>query len=418
MKGWKEALKPQYTGLLAGALAILVLLSVVNTRVERSELVDSHDLAKLAKWKRTAEDAAEKAESLDGIRKHDEEEADLIKVAEKEWLKREQFARQKIEQLKSRRASIRSLQRDERLIRRQLELNNEEIRHIRHEKDGSRSNSNAPKQQDSRHSSHSDSDENHLEKVLKAEEEKYHNALQRYNEKREVTHDSARDEKLEREIEQFRQARRALEGRAPVTEPLEKHIKHQTLLNAAETALGDQVVQPNKKNAAPKRHRLPGVNAYSWWSEKPEIIAAEKEKMTKQAAAQLRKHPQPVKDKNCHDLYSCVSSMFSGDKGHSKLSDANMAWKALRANHQVAQKQISLRAKPEGVASDVTVSRNQVIKNPQAPLLSFLQPEKQVHDNKLPGVVENRWGGTKFWNRLLGAPAKKTSVQEHHRKLE
>ena len=65
------------------------------------------------------------------------------------------------------------------------------------------------------------------------------------------------------------------------------------------------------------------------------------------------------------------------------------------------------------------MSTKQVLQDPQAPLLGLLQGSTHAHTRKLPGVVDNRWGGNKFWDRLLGAPAKQqgTPLKHVHKKL-
>jgi len=86
------------------------------------------------------------------------------------------------------------------------------------------------------------------------------------------------------------------------------------------------------------------------------------------------------------------SHVFAGKKGGSKLA---------------------------ALDEDNSVSTKKILQDPQAPLLGLLQGSSKEHTNKLPGVVDNRWDGNKFWDRLLGTPAKQGGVplkHVHHQK--
>ena len=66
------------------------------------------------------------------------------------------------------------------------------------------------------------------------------------------------------------------------------------------------------------------------------------------------------------------------------------------------------------IAGDNEVSTKQVLQDPQAPLLGLLQGSTHAHTRKLPGVVDNRWGGNKFWDRLLGSSVKQQGTPLKH----
>jgi len=105
------------------------------------------------------------------------------------------------------------------------------------------------------------------------------------------------------------------------------HKKHESVLEGFENALGDSKESAKSalhtaKKKAVDPHSLPGVNAYSWWSEKSEKVAAKKAQL---ASIRRKIHAETHRaDKtNCHNLYSCIGSMFSGVEDSSKLARAN-----------------------------------------------------------------------------------------------
>ena len=195
--------------------------------------------------------------------------------------------------------------------------------------------------------------------------------------------------------------------------------KHMSVLQGFEMALGDSQENAKKAlhagaSAAAAHHpvvgkdRLPGVNAYSWWSQKSARIAAKKAQL-----AQIRKRLRAMQETkrraaktNCHNLYACISSMFSGGEDSNKLAHADRLVQAHRQQKLAAfhggKGAYSGHWRP---ASDVRVSRGTIMDHPQEPLLGILAGSSHSRTNKLPGVMENRWGGTKFWDRLLGEPA-------------
>jgi len=198
--------------------------------------------------------------------------------------------------------------------------------------------------------------------------------------------------------------------------------KHISVLQGFESALGDSQedakaamkAAPTQRHAAVGGH-LPGVNSYSWWSQKSAKVAAKKAQLAAIRQRIRQETHAKVAKTNCHNLYACIGSMFSGVEDSSKLS---------RANHMVMHRQLQLaQRKPHPashLAADHDVSTHAVLQDPQAPLLGLLAGSTHTHTHKLPGVVESRWGGNKFWDRLLGAPATQHGVplKKVHPKLE
>jgi len=200
--------------------------------------------------------------------------------------------------------------------------------------------------------------------------------------------------------------------------------KHMSVLQGFESALGDS--QENAKKAshsAPattkaNKHQLPGVNAYSWWSQKSEKVAAKKAQLAALRHRIRQETHTSVAKTNCHNLYSCVGSMFSGHEDSSKLALANRQV----LHHQQSLALLKRPVKHGKLAADHDVSSAEILNNPQAPLLGILSGGGNVHTNKLPGVAESRWGGTKFFDRLFGTPNKQAgtplSTAHKHPKLE
>jgi hypothetical protein len=61
------------------------------------------------------------------------------------------------------------------------------------------------------------------------------------------------------------------------------------------------------------------------------------------------------------------------------------------------------------------VAARQVLQNPQAPLLGILSPASyHAHSQKLPGIVESRWGGSKFFDRLFGNSSRQADTPHAH----
>jgi len=151
---------------------------------------------------------------------------------------------------------------------------------------------------------------------------------------------------------------------------------------------------------------LPGVNAYSWWS--ATTAPTKKVDTAKETEEWLHRKDVHKRTKGgCHDLYTCVDSMF-GKKHQSNLQLADEAWKEqhLRQARIAAEQSARMGTRTEKAGSDTLVSTSQVAAHPGAPLLGVLDGDSHQHDAKLPGVEENRWGGKGFWTRLLGAPKK------------
>jgi len=196
--------------------------------------------------------------------------------------------------------------------------------------------------------------------------------------------------------------------------------KHISVLQGFESALGDSKEDAKAAMKTTPKHaavggRLPGVNSYSWWSEKSAKVAAKKAQLAAIRHRIREETHKKVAKTNCHNLYACIGSMFSGVEDSSKLS---------RANDIVMHRQLQLaqrRPHPAShLAADHDVSTHTVLKDPQAPLLGLLAGSTHTHAHKLPGVVESRWGGNKFWDRLLGTPAQQHGVplKKVHPKLE
>jgi len=202
------------------------------------------------------------------------------------------------------------------------------------------------------------------------------------------------------------------------------NTKHMSVLQGFESALGDS--RENAKKAAhsaskkqANKNQLPGVNSYSWWSQKSEKVAAKKAQLAAlRHRIRLETHHGAAAKTNCHNLYACIGSMFSGKEDSSKLAIAN---------RQVLHRQQTLALlkrpiKHGKLAADHEVSKAEVLSNPQAPLLGILSGGGNVHNHKLPGVAESRWGGTKFFDRLFGTPTAQAGTPRKntrvHPKLE
>lgn len=201
------------------------------------------------------------------------------------------------------------------------------------------------------------------------------------------------------------------------------HKKHISVLQGFESALGDSKEDAKaamKTVSTPARAaaqgRLPGVNSYSWWSEKSAKVAAKKAQLAAIRNRIRQETHKQVAKTNCHNLYSCIGSMFSGVEDSSKLSRANSA--VMHHQLQVQLAQHKTRSSSH-LAADHDVSTHTVLQNPQAPLLGLLAGSTHTHTHKLPGVVESRWGGSKFFDRLFGAPATQHGVplKKAHGKL-
>ena len=200
------------------------------------------------------------------------------------------------------------------------------------------------------------------------------------------------------------------------------------IVGAFDNALGDSVeaakdVGKSKKGKGKeaRAHSLPGIVTDSWWTAPP------KETPEELRAKEAAKAAKKAKKRDCHNLYACVGSFFSSDSGGSgKSEDVLHLGEKLRHGKVVD-------ATPEGGghrrgknknaggdkdAGDDMVSTSAVEQNPQQPLLSALMPSKETHTSKLPGVAENRWGGAKFWSRLLGMPASQAKHNEHRRRMK
>ena len=192
------------------------------------------------------------------------------------------------------------------------------------------------------------------------------------------------------------------------------HKKHISVLQGFESALGDskEDAKAAMKTVAMPTHaaaqgRLPGVNSYSWWSEKSAKVAAKKAQLAAIRNRIRQETHKQVAKSNCHNLYSCIGSMFSGVEDSSKLSRANSAVMQQQLQMQLAQPKTRSSSH---LAADHDVSTHAVLRNPQAPLLGLLAGSTHTHTHKLPGVVESRWGGSKFFDRLFGSPATQHGV--------
>jgi hypothetical protein len=110
------------------------------------------------------------------------------------------------------------------------------------------------------------------------------------------------------------------------------YMKHESVLQGFENALGDSkesakhamhsTGSATKTEKLQHAHSLPGVNAYSWWSEKSEKVAAKKAQLA-DIRRRIRSETHRAAKTNCHNLYSCVGSMFSGEEDSPKLAHAN-----------------------------------------------------------------------------------------------
>lgn len=189
------------------------------------------------------------------------------------------------------------------------------------------------------------------------------------------------------------------------------------IVGAFDKALGDSVEMAKDaghergKIAAGPRHALPGIVTDSWWAAPPKETPHE---LQAQAAA---KRAAVSKKRDCHNLYACVGSFFTSDggKGRGGKADVLHLGEVLRPHkpHAVAAKQAGDKVEGDHLVSTATVEEN-----PQEPLLRALMPSASTHTSKLPGVAENRWGGSKFWSRLLGIPASHAKHAEHRKRMK
>jgi hypothetical protein len=189
----------------------------------------------------------------------------------------------------------------------------------------------------------------------------------------------------------------------------ERESDYASIVGSIKSSLGDNVMRASDVGRSQSHHHharaLPGINTDSWWQQQPKLT--EQQIKRKQA---VEKAKEMAKPKECHDLYSCVGSFFtpSGKKGGGKSDVLHL------------DEQLHHKTKPEDlsvgshIAGDNLVPKSDILNDPQKPLLSALMPSTSTHTSKLPGVAENRWGGTKFWARLLGTPIQKKHAE--HRK--
>jgi hypothetical protein len=201
------------------------------------------------------------------------------------------------------------------------------------------------------------------------------------------------------------------------------------IVGAFDNALGDSVEaakdvgkdKKGKKGTDARAHSLPGIVTDSWWTAPP------KETPEELRAKEAAKAAKKAKKRDCHNLYACVGSFFSSGSGSSGKSQDVLHLGEKLQHGKVADSTPEGgghkrgKNKKSGVgkdAGDDMVSTSAVEQNPQQPLLSALMPSKETHTSKLPGVAENRWGGAKFWSRLLGMPASQAKHNEHRRRMK
>mmetsp|Transcript_47273 Transcript_47273/g.73877 ORF Transcript_47273/g.73877 Transcript_47273/m.73877 type:complete len:369 (-) Transcript_47273:62-1168(-) len=363
-----------------------------------------------------------------------------MRDAERAWIRKAREAREKAEEMKHEQAAVSKthesrLEREKAALKRRLEQNEREMQIVEQMEQHAAAN-HAPhhKQQILRSMpsmprhmpDSSDPKIQKLEAQLHQQITEYKHArkeaVQNVQETQDQGNEKAEEEAIKAEIAHYREARHQLDrqmgnkkGHAAVVKPMVHHPRHpksHSILNEARKSLGDNEMSVaaalnGKTKVKTATKKLPGVNRYSWWSMTPEKVAA-KEMMAK------LKYKMPVpkqKVHNCHNLYSCVGSLFDG-KSHSseskELDAANKAWSVKHAQ-ELAKKGMTKHPKLDSDSfsgNDRMVSRNTINKDPDQPLLGALDGSTRSHDKKLPGVVESRWGGTKFWDRLLGAKDK------------
>jgi len=386
------------------------------------------------KLENIAQKAQRRAQRLDDARQRDLQEAQAIQYAEDEWLNKAQVAQAEADALRAKssgRAAMSEerrsdsgaysqLEKEKALIKERLAKNEEEMAQVKDEQ--------APPRRARRHPRRPLRDS--LESELSHEKAEYLAARSDEAPRQDAEARRAevqRNKRLEGEIAKYRRARHELVSRmqrkiAAGAALRRGHATHEShsVLDGVESALQDSALPAAAVGKAKKAgkassdaDRLPGVNQFSWWSAPP----AKKEdeaQLTEEFLHKAHERGTAQRKGGCHDLYTCVDSMFGG-KRKSKLEQANEAWRVRNLRQKrLAAEQAAREAAIKGkVGEDSLVSTSQVEEHPDAPLLGVLAGDSHQHDSKLPGVAENRWGGSRFWSRLLGAPSKGEKVHVH-----